>query len=106
MYSDLKQKVEEAFNNGGADPNCCYPTYMYTDIMKVIDEYELKMKGAIEWCAEDMIGTAKNQGWILSEEDAQTALEDMIDHHDCNNGITWTTVEYYINQYNKLEEEK
>lgn len=27
------------------------------------------------------------------------ALEQMIRDHDCNNGITWDTIDYYLDQY-------
>lgn len=108
MYSDLKQRVEKAFDEGGADPNCCYPTYMYDEIMKVIDEYEQKMKGCIQWSPEDMIGAAQNlrEPFVMNEDDAQAALEEMIDDHDCNNGITWDTVSYYVQKYVPDEVEK
>ena len=108
MYSDLKYRVEKAFDDGGADPNCCYPTYMYDEIMKVVDEYEQKMKGCIQWSPEDMIGAAQNlrEPFVMSEDDAQSALEEMIDDHDCNNGVTWETVSYYVQQYAPEDEEE
>jgi len=31
------------------------------------------------------------------------ALEDMIDGHDADNGITWYTIRYYLDEYCKIE---
>ncbi len=106
--SNLKQKIQQAFDNGDIDPNTCYPQYMYDDIMKIVDDYELMMEGAIVWGIEDMIATAANLSdpYIMDEETALEALRDMINRHDCNIGITWDTLEYYANLYRpaKIEE--
>jgi len=71
-------------------------------IIEILDEYEQRMKGAIEWTVLDMMSavsmTSMNH-WELSEEDAQKALEEMIENHDANLGITWETVTAYISKY-------
>jgi len=94
MYSDLKERVvpllrEIDSTQFGAGKK----------ILDIIDEYEQKFKGCICWSIDDMIQEAREEGWELSEDDAQAALEEMIDDHDANNGINWNTVSYYINKY-------
>lgn len=98
MYSDLKQRIMPLLQEmddiySGSNQK----------IIAILDEYEEKMVGAIRWATDDMIAQATGEGWELSEEDAQTALEDMISHHDCNLGITWETIHYYISQYKPKE---
>lgn len=68
-------------------------------IIEILDEYEQRMKGAIEWTVIDMMGAAIWQGWELSETNAQKALEEMIENHDANFGITWETVTAYVSKY-------
>ena len=57
------------------------------------EQYE---KESIKWSAEDFV----NQGEIIdieiSEENAQLYLERMIEKHDCNFGITWSTIGEYL----------
>lgn len=91
MYSDLKQRILPLIYDVTS------PTGI--EIIKILDEYEKKMKGAVCWAPEDMIHMAKTEGWELSEDDAQEALEEMIDEHDCSVGITWETVSFYIDKY-------
>jgi len=57
--------------------------------------------GFVEWGTEDLHTQAKYYGMYLSEEDAQQALKDMIQHHDCNYGITWDTINSYLDDYAK-----
>ena len=57
------------------------------------EQYE---KESIKWSAEDFV----NQGEIIdieiTEENAQLYLERMIEKHDCNFGITWSTIDEYL----------
>ena len=94
MYSDLKERIMPFLREmddiySGSNQK----------IIAILDEYEEKMVGAIRWSTDDMIHQAAEEGWELSEENAQAALEEMIDDHDANYGITWGTVHYYINKY-------
>jgi len=60
------------------------------------EEFEQYKKESIKWGIEDFISRAEDIGYTITEEDAQNSLEDMIDNHDCNYGITWETLDYYI----------
>ncbi len=68
------------------------------EIIKILDEYEFRMRGCIEWCAEDFIERAKEAhgGFILTQDEAQEMLEEMIHRHDCNIGISWDVLDYHI----------
>jgi hypothetical protein len=94
MYSDLKERIMPFLREMD-------DIYSGTNqkIITILDEYEEKMVGAIRWSTDDMIHQAAQEGWQLSDGDAQAALEEMINDHDANYGITWDTVHYYINKY-------
>lgn len=62
----------------------------------LIAEFEQYKKESVKWSVEDFIDKAKEIGYTITDEQAQTALEDMIHHHDCEYGITWGTVEHYV----------
>lgn len=70
-----------------------------TKFEKLKAEFEQYKKESIKWGAEDFIDRAKDIGYEISEDKAQECLEEMIDNHDCNNGITWDTLDYYIEQH-------
>jgi len=68
---------------------------MYEALKKEFDQYK---KESVKWSVEDFTGMELD-GWSITKEQAQDALEDMIHHHDANNGIHWQTIEYYIEQH-------
>jgi hypothetical protein len=91
MYSDLKERILPLIYDVTS------PTGR--EIVKILDEYEKKFKGCICWCTEDFITRAEEKFGFTDykEDDAQADLEKMIDNYDCNYyGITWDTVDYYI----------
>ena len=63
---------------------------------KLDRQFEQYKKESIKWSIYDFIDY---DGYEISEDNAQAALEEMIDRHDANNGITWQTVEYYLQEY-------
>lgn len=66
---------------------------------KLVDEFDQYQKESIKWSVEDFQDKAKEIGYTITEEQAQEALEAMIHHHDCQYGITWNNVEYYVQDY-------
>ena len=65
---------------------------------KLENEFEQYKKESIKWGAEDFILCGQNfdPPIEISEKMAQYYLELMIEQHDCNNGITWSTVQDYL----------
>ena len=57
------------------------------------EQYE---KESIKWSAEDFVNQGEITDIEISEENAQLYLERMIEKHDCNFGITWSTIDEYL----------
>ena len=67
----------------------------YEALKGEFEQYKLE---SIKWSVEDFT-TLEKEGWSITEEQAQEALEEMIQGHDCTIGITWDTVHYYYEQF-------
>jgi hypothetical protein len=61
-------------------------------------QYEKYRKESIKWDVEDFI-YYDLEGYTMDLEQSEAALQDMINNHDAEDGITWNTVEYYITKY-------
>jgi len=69
------------------------------ELAKVIKEFNQYKLEAVKWSWDDIQGTAKQKGKKCSKKKAQEILELMIDKHDAELGITWITIEYYVDEY-------
>jgi hypothetical protein len=65
---------------------------------QLLDEFKQYKKESIKWSVEDFI-EYDHPTHKIDRETAQTALEDMISHHDASYGISWASVEYGIELY-------
>jgi len=50
----------------------------------------------IVWQAEDVLDTAEDMGFILTRQQAEDIVHLLDDRHDATFGITWDTVESYV----------
>ena len=76
----------------------------YKAMYKALEqEFEQYKRESIKWSVEDFTMLEK-EGWQITEEQAQEALEHMVRKHDCNNGITWETVDYFYELYGEENE--
>ena len=73
-------------------------------LKKLEEEFEQYKKESIKWSVGDFT-QLEVKGYSITEEQAQTALEEMIDNHDCTIGITWETLDYYVEEYGTKVEE-
>jgi len=85
---ELLDKLKSYFENA------VILTENYNKLLDKFDQYKLE---SIKWGIVDFIDLEDD--YDITEEQAQIALEDMINSHDCNNGITWDTVQYYKQKY-------
>jgi len=81
-------------------------TVWKTKYDKLLKEFEQYKKESIKWGVEDFT-MLEVDGYEISDEQAQKALEAMIHDHDANYGITWADVEFYLGLFGaKVEEGK
>jgi len=72
----------------------------YESLLKEFEQYK---KESVKWSVEDFTWY-EHDTYTINEEQAQEALERMIQKHDASYGISWDTVDYYIGEYGTLKE--
>lgn len=60
---------------------------------------EVRNKAFISWSTDDIIGTAKEYGFVMDENTAIDIVAEMDKQADCEHGITWETVRYYVDKW-------
>lgn len=65
---------------------------------KLYAEFEQYKRESVKWSVADFTDM-EAEGWSITKEQAQEALEDMISNHDAEYGIGWTNVEDYLQRY-------
>ena len=72
--------------------------------IELIEKHRDGYKG-IYWHPNDFEMKAMNQlnPTIYDKSKYEDALDHMLRHHDCNNGITWDTISFYLDEYCKKE---
>ena len=71
---------------------------------KLLKEFEQYKKESIKWSIADFLEYEMDDGWSITEEQAQKALEQMIKQHNALEGITWYDLEYYYKEYGTYKE--
>lgn len=51
------------------------------------------------WCEDDVIGLARQEGVQLGRKQAAEILETIDNNQDCEFGITWDTLRYFIGEF-------
>jgi len=68
---------------------------LYNVLLKDFEQYK---RESIKWSVEDFTEYDHSR-YTINEEQGQEALESMIRKHDATLGISWWTIEYYIELY-------
>ena len=68
---------------------------MFEDLQSEFEQYK---RESIKWSLEDFT-LLEVEGYTITEEQAQNALEAMIENSDCQYGTTWESVQYYYTLY-------
>ena len=50
----------------------------------------------LEWCPDDIIHRAKENNMEITEKQANDIIRKMGDNHDCEYGVTWNTIDNYL----------
>ncbi len=91
----LFKENEELKKDLEAQTNKNFLLYLeLTELQNQFDQYKLE---SIKWSTADFIDLGDD--YDITADKAQMALEDMINSHYCNNGITWDTIQYYKEKY-------
>ena len=66
-------------------------------------EFEQYKKESVKWSVRDF---TTYDGYKISKANAQIALEEMIENHDANYGITWCDVQSGLDDHGRKLKEK
>lgn len=82
-----------------------YPAITVQDILRK------KAKESISWSVDDFETMAINNcngddAWeqYYNKDMFESALEEMINHHDASMGITWNTIDHYLETYCRIKD--
>lgn len=78
-------------------------TPLAEELLKITEDFEQYKKESIKWSINDFLSYEMDNGFSITEKQAQLALENMIENHDANYGITWDDLEIYYRKYGKYE---
>lgn len=66
-------------------------------IVKLNENYQPDEHIAVAiWCEDDVIGRARERHKVVSREQAQRILDTIDNKQDCSLGISWDTLDFYI----------
>lgn len=57
----------------------------------------------ITWCVEDVSIRAEDNGVRCTKKMARKILDMMDKQHDCNYGVSWETIDYWLDNQEKLK---
>jgi len=58
------------------------------------------------WGRDDVIATAKNAGYELTDDEIDEVLYCLIDRHDADVGVSWETIDFWIEEVVKERKDK
>ena len=73
------------------------PEHLWAAVKRILWVGEQHVAVAI-WCEDDVVGRAKEKGMKITREQAQEILAKMERNHDAELGITWTTIDCYLEE--------
>ena len=75
-----------------------YPKENNAAYLKLQKEFDQYKKESIKWGVEDFLNLDA-EGYHITPENAQKALERMIEMHDAEVGINWEVVRFWFSEY-------
>lgn len=70
------------------------PKKAIKEALKILDD---KDRIYISWCVDDILQRAEDTNHKpVTKKKAREILEEMEHHHDANIGITWDTIDFYL----------
>lgn len=107
----MEYKLQQAADQWDKTPEEQKHNIQVVPLDTVLSLYKELRERSIIWSVEDFESRAidvldleeGDESWkeIYDEDKFDHALTTMIHDHDCNNGITWDTIDYYLDEYCK-----
>lgn len=75
-----------------------------TDLTVMYDQEQEQRKAGLKvhgFCADDVIHTALHEGITINKKEAEAILRVVDRKSDAENGVTWDTIRYYIDEFVK-----
>jgi len=60
-----------------------------------------RKKIAAVWSTDDVLAIAEQNGFEITEDDAEEVLELIDQNHDANVGINWDVISYHLQNFKK-----
>jgi len=96
MANVITNKLADASESFVLDNSMLFDLYKY--VRAALEEYWAD-KMALVWHIDDVFVKAGELGIALSNEEAKNILGDILDHHDCEMGVSWLTLGIAIQDY-------
>lgn len=90
--SEIQKEIDNLSNGSESEEALHRITRQYLALHEEFAQYR---RESIKWSVEDFL-YYDHPTHTITPEQAQVALEHMIDNHDANIGITWETISGYI----------
>jgi hypothetical protein len=74
------------------------------DKFNILNEYNEAGYFGLNWSLPDIISKAEEMGVECSEDDAREIAYTIEQNGDCEYGITWDTIAYYVGQHFDIDE--
>lgn len=114
VLEKLKELSEMLETNQNVDWIENDPSVEFEHLKKIVDsmredfnvhkEYEEAGYFGLNWSLPDIVSKAEDMGVECSEDEAREIAYTIEENGDCEYGITWDTIAYYIEQYFDINE--
>lgn len=91
--------LDECYKANGIDPIAIQKNRV--EIIRLMNEDDRIPMCIITFSDEDIFGRAEELNIPMTTEIATDILYRCYKHHDCEQGLSWTTIDYWIEEINK-----
>lgn len=101
MLKELKEQAEELLQCGNSKEQA--EGHGMMRVINELEEHYVPKWRSVSWSVLDFEGRAKQReksNWknVYDKSKFKDALEQMIAKHECNEGINWTVVDFWLDE--------